>query len=215
MKSEVQRYRMTFKCQCGNVFKKITTDPDLTSPPCPECKKVNKKTVFHRLGDGPIPASEKYADTPTPTRPVPNTIYRCNDCNKTLTIFEDVGETALTACYICNGSNIRYRGKISNDIPTGSITKNKCVDKTADIVMTDYGMTNLKDNVRVGESMAPKLAPRLQELANNMFSGAKNKGAAFNAAAMAKRAMSGALRDPKSYVDPVRALHTSESRGRA
>lgn len=204
---------MTFKCGCGNVFKKITKDVDLTSPPCPECKKKDKKTVFHRLGDGPIPASEKHADTQPKERPAPNTIYQCKDCHAVAKVYEDVGETVLNSCPVCDSSEIQYRGKISHDIPTQSHTKNKCVDKTADIVMTDYKMTNLKDNVRMGESMAPKLDPRLQSSADNMFGGAKKRGNTFNAAAMAKRAMSGSLRD-KNYIDPVKALHTSETRGR-
>jgi hypothetical protein len=45
----------------------------------------------------------------------------------------------------------------------------KAVDKTADVVMTDYGLTDLKDNIRPGESMAPKLAPPMQAAADNFF----------------------------------------------
>jgi hypothetical protein len=212
--SEVTKYRMTFKCSCGAVFKKLTTNPDLVSPPCPECKKAHKKTKFHRLGDGPVPSSEKHADTKKREHPAPNTIYRCDDCRAVARVFEDVGETLLNDCPSCGSANIIYRGKISHDIPTGSITKNRCVDKTADIVMTDYGMTNLKDNVRVGENMAPKLAPHLQGAADNMFGG-KSRNMKLDTAKLARRAMSGAMRDPKSYVDPVAALHKGESRGRA
>lgn len=213
--SEVTRYRMTFKCSCGNTFQKLTTNPDLISPPCPECKKAHKKTKFHRLGDGPVPASEKHAATPKRERSAPNTIYRCDDCHVIARIFEDVGETILYACPSCDSPNITYRGKISKDIPTESVMKNKCVDKTADIVMSDYGMTNLKDNVRLGETMAPKLTPKLQSAADNMFAGGHRAPGGINTARLAKAAMSGALRDPKSYVDPVAALHKAESRGRA
>jgi predicted nucleic acid-binding Zn-ribbon protein len=46
----------------------------------------------------------------------------------------------------------------------------RAIDTTADIVMTDYNMTNLKDNVRAGESVAPKLDdPKKQQLADNYF----------------------------------------------
>ncbi len=213
--ANLSRYRMTFKCSCGNVFRKITTNPNLMSPPCPECKKAHKKTKFHRLGDGPIPSSEKHAETPSRERPAPNTIYKCQDCNAVARIYEDVGETLLRDCPSCGSQNISYRGKISHDIPTDSATKNKCVDKTADIVMHDYHMTNLKDNVRVGETMAPKLAPVLQSRADNMFGGKRRNNMGIDTAKIAKRAMSGQLRDPKSYVDPVAALHRAESRGRA
>lgn len=216
MRAEVQRYRMTFKCSCGNVFKLITKNADLENPPCPECKKAHKKTKFHRLGDGPIPSTERHADPQIRERPTPNTIYQCKDCHAVARVFEDVGETVLYACPVCDSPDIQFRGKISHDIPMQSHTQNKCVDKTAEIVMTDYGMTNLKDNVRAGEAMAPKLHPQQQAAADNMFGGGgKKRQMPFNAAAMAKRAMSGALRDPKTYVDPVKALHTSETRGRA
>ena len=33
----------------------------------------------------------------------------------------------------------------------------KAMDATADIVMKDYGLTNLQDNLRAGDTMAPKL----------------------------------------------------------
>lgn len=211
---EVQRYRMTFKCECGNTFKRITKNPDLNNPPCPECKKKNKKTVFQRLGDGPIPSTEQHADTKKRERPAPNTIYQCKECHAVARVFEDVGETVLHSCPVCDSPEIQFRGKISHDVSTGASSRNKCVDKTADIVMTDYKMGDLKDNVRVGESMAPRLDPAKQSAADNMFGGPKRKQMPFNAAALAKRAMSGALRD-KNYVDPVKALHTSETRGRA
>ena len=79
--------------------------------------------------------------------------------------------------------------------------------------MTDYGMSNLKDNVRVGESMAPKLDPRKQAAADGMFGGGKRNTAGINTAALAKRALAGGMRD-RNYIDPVKALHTSETRGR-
>lgn len=225
--AEAQRYRMTFKCECGNVFKRLTKNPDLVDPPCPECKKKNKKTVFHRLGDGPIPETEQYAETRKPERPAPNTIYQCKDCHAVAKVFEDVGETVLTLCPACDSPELQYRGKISRDIPTSSQTKNKCVDKTADIVMTDYGMTNLKDNVGIGESMAPKLPGHAQTMADNMIGGARkgqnvvwdaNKrrpvvvpGNVGRGANLARAALSGAMLDKTR--DPVAMLHKAERGG--
>lgn len=221
-----QRYRMTFKCSCGNVFKKITSNMNLIDPPCPECKKKGDKTPLVRMGDGPIPESEKHAYTPEP-RPAPNTIYQCEDCHSIAKIFEDIGETVLHSCPACDSSAIKYRGKISKDISSEAVMKNKCVDKTADIVMTDYKMTDLKDNVRVGESMAPKLGAGAQSVADQMMGKKSTDGMMSvydantrrivkipqnrNGAALAKRAMSGAMR---GAIDPVQALHTSETRGR-
>jgi predicted nucleic acid-binding Zn ribbon protein len=204
MSDDTQRYRMTFKCECGNVFKKITKDPNLTSPPCPECKKKNKKTVFHRMGDGPVSAEEA-KPAPAIVRKAPNVIYKCSDCNSITKLYEEVGETALTECPACESKNLVYKGHISKDISTASSIRNKAVDTTADIVMEDYKLGNLKEDVKLGESMAPRLDPVKQNLADNMFSGAARKKS-FDAAKLAKRAMSGSLRDPRNYVDPVKAL---------
>ena len=51
----------------------------------------------------------------------------------------------------------------------GSNNQVKAVDFTAEAVMQDYGLTDLKDNIRQGESMAPKLAPAAQQAADNYF----------------------------------------------
>lgn len=47
----------------------------------------------------------------------------------------------------------------------------KIIDKTAEIVQQDYGLTNLKDNIREGESMVPSLPPKMQQAADNFFKG--------------------------------------------
>ena len=47
----------------------------------------------------------------------------------------------------------------------------KLIDKTAEIVMADHNMTNLKDNIRVGDSMAPRLPFHQQQAADNFFQG--------------------------------------------
>lgn len=45
----------------------------------------------------------------------------------------------------------------------------KAMDTTAEIVMKDYGMTDLQDNLREGDSMAPKLAPELERKVDGVF----------------------------------------------
>jgi hypothetical protein len=45
----------------------------------------------------------------------------------------------------------------------------KAVDETAKIVMEDYRLTDLKDNIRHGETMAPKLPVHQQQAADNFF----------------------------------------------
>lgn len=53
----------------------------------------------------------------------------------------------------------------------------KAIDETARIVMEDQHLTDLKDNIRTGESMAPKLPPAAQAAADGFF----KKGAAQGA----------------------------------
>jgi hypothetical protein len=52
----------------------------------------------------------------------------------------------------------------------------RAVDFTADLVMRDHGMTDLRSDVREGESMAPKLPPRQQAMADNMFARRNSRG---------------------------------------
>lgn len=85
--------------------------------------------------------------------------------------------------------------------PPGHIGDNvtvKAVDETANIVMHDYGMTDLKDNIRTGESVAPKLPPHQQKLADGYFGGsAVAERIGINQRqmnALGRRAMAGAFR---------------------
>ena len=45
----------------------------------------------------------------------------------------------------------------------------KAVDATAEMVMADYNLTDLRDNIREGESMAPKLPAAAQAAADSYF----------------------------------------------
>src|ERR1700733_14675470 len=129
--TEKQRYRMTFKCgECNNVFRKISSNPDLKKAPCPECKKAERITKFIRMNDGPV-SQEDLLERDWEKQP-----------------------------YV--------RPPKSAEASTHVI---KAVDETARIVMEDHKMGDLKDSVRVGESMAPKLAPHLQKQADAMFAG--------------------------------------------
>ena len=211
MAEEAQKYRITFKCSCGRTFKKLTTNPDLEKVPCPECKKKDKKTKLFKIGDGPVPSTETVADHFIKPKVFPNTIYKCRDCSAILKVYEDIGETNLTECYACGSSDIHFRGKISHDVTGQNAIQNKAIDKTAEIVMDNYGMTDLRDNVRPGEAMAPKLAPHLQNGADNFFGGRKGSAMPKNVGNIAKRAMQGSFRNG-GYIDPVGALHDSEKK---
>jgi hypothetical protein len=73
----------------------------------------------------------------------------------------------------------------------------KAVDETARIVMEDHKMTDLKDNIRAGEAMAPKLPGPMQAAADNYFSAnpLKDRGVnARQAELLKRRAIGGAFR---------------------
>jgi hypothetical protein len=53
----------------------------------------------------------------------------------------------------------------------GNNIKVQAVDRTAEIVMQDHKLTDLRDGIRQGESMAPKLPVPMQNAADNFFSG--------------------------------------------
>ena len=54
----------------------------------------------------------------------------------------------------------------------------KKVDWVAETTMQSYGMTDLKDNLREGDTMAPKLAPKAQAAADNYFKPAETPATA-------------------------------------
>ena len=73
----------------------------------------------------------------------------------------------------------------------------KAVDETARIVMEDYQMTDLKDNIRHGEGVAPKLPGQQQTMADNYFGGGAMQNAGISskqAQLLGRRAISGAFR---------------------
>ena len=99
-----------------------------------------------------------------------------------------------------------FRGKAP---AVGGSVAVRAVDQTAQIVMEDHKLTDLRSDVREGETMAPKLAPRLQAMADNMFS--RPKGRAQNGLfgmpprAVLQAAVSGRFQT-QDTVNPV-ALH--------
>lgn len=58
----------------------------------------------------------------------------------------------------------------------GQNIRTKAIDKTAEIVMEDHHLTDLKDNIRAGETMAPRLPGGQQALADNLFTAPKTPG---------------------------------------
>lgn len=87
----------------------------------------------------------------------------------------------------------------------------RAIDQTAEIVMRDYGLTNLKDTVREGDIMAPRLPPEQQKKVDNFF-GAKpapnNKRQQAMMQRMMRKAIGGSYRasalDLKSVLPDAR-----------
>lgn len=91
----------------------------------------------------------------------------------------------------------------------------RAVDATAEIVMEDYGMTNLRDDSREGESAAPKLAPRLQDMADNMFTRRPARGAPglmnMNPRSVMSAAVNGRFNTPDT-VNPIAIQHARKDK---
>lgn len=51
----------------------------------------------------------------------------------------------------------------------GNNIRTRAIDYTAEVVMHDNNLTDLKDNIRMGETMAPKLPPAQQKQADTLF----------------------------------------------
>lgn len=78
----------------------------------------------------------------------------------------------------------------------GNNVQNKAIDTTAEIVMQDHHLTDLRDNIRPGESMAPKLPGPQQAAADNFFSAGAAAGSrqAKMMSRLGQRAIAGAFR---------------------
>ena len=215
-----QRYKMTFKCsECSSAFEKITTNQNLTKPKCPYCKKTKEATRLHRMSDGAVP--DDFSLKQEKAGKAPNVVYKCESCESKIKIFQDVGEQ-LKSCPACDSEQVKFICYIDRYTTNEAKTQNKAIDATADIVMQDYKMGNLPDaKQHIGESMAPKLDPVRQGMADNMFA-KKKKGPMtvldlgtgrarsignINMGSIVRNAMAGNYRD--GAVDPVAAVQRS------
>lgn len=80
----------------------------------------------------------------------------------------------------------------------GGATIVKHIDQAAKIVMEDHHLSDLKDNVREGDTMAPSLPPAQQKLADNFFgprpNQTNNKRQQAQMQRLMRRAVGGAYR---------------------
>ncbi len=147
---------------------------------------------------------------------------RCTSCGtrykRTMTAPDEETLAALPdpPCPTCNKKAKRRKFDFaSGKAPaTGGALSVRAVDETARIVMEDHGMTDLRSDVREGESAAPKLPPAQQAMADNFFK--RGQGApsrmrsgmfGMNPNAVRAAAVAGRFRTPDT-VDPVALQHS-------
>jgi len=138
--------------------------------------------------------------------------YRCSECKSTFEKTTQGFPKKDPACPTCKKmKRVHMKGSVSDkthnfgetDIVGGTPEKpqksfsmggtnaHKAFDKTAEIVMQDYGMTdiNMNSNVRDGDNLVPKLRADLEERVNkgwgdkpNKVAGMQHAGASLNKA---------------------------------
>lgn len=160
--------------------------------------------------------------------------FRCGGCGETYKKLMAHRESVPRKCPCCGKSyknngldEIIASGKSPAMVKEHSI--GKAMDATAKMVMEDYGMTDMKDNFRLGETLVPGQTPEQKQLADAMFGGEKKGGkrmaynlgtgrmqpmpesANLKTSQLAQRAMQGAFRAPAGC-DPISQLHASKVR---
>ena len=149
--------------------------------------------------------------------PGPTKKYRvklqCRECGHTYKRVLRSLNAKDPPCPVCKKSMINPRDGLADIIkhqkapPMHGSNAVKAIDYTANLVMEEHKLTDLRDNVRQGETMAPKLAPKLQAQADSFF-GPKKKSAnmPFDVNRLGKQALSGAFRgggpDPMKAIQP-------------
>lgn len=94
----------------------------------------------------------------------------CPECkkNKYPTI-KSVSKSNVVQTKEQSEKNIRDINESHKAPSMGKSNFTKAMDTTAEIVMKDYGLTNLQDNLREGDSMAPKLPSHLEQQVDQVF----------------------------------------------
>lgn len=172
MSDQVQRYRKTMRCtDCGHKFWRIVHDPE-ELPPCQKCTASVRNTPA--LGDGAVSDNDV---TPVERDRTVKGIWKCESvsCGERFACsqWSESGEAVTPkSCPVCGHEKVKFLETTApRKITEHAQHVNKAVDITAETTMHNYGMTDLKDNVGMGETMAPSLRPDLQKQADSFFSG--------------------------------------------
>jgi hypothetical protein len=120
-------------------------------------------------------------------------------------------------CPSCNKKAKRKRFDFQGKAPAvgGSLVV-RAMDTTMNIVAEDHNMTDLNTDAREGSTMAPKLPPRQQAMADNFFhkpKGGRNAGGLFSLSPQAIRqaAVSGRFNTPDTP-NPIAVQHARKDR---
>lgn len=134
-----------------------------TSYRCTECK-----LSFDKIRKFPVDKHPHGTDLPLPTK-----YPECPKCKKAKRVDFKSSVTDDTHKHINPNNLENYTGGTPDNparvFSMGKSNFTKAMDATAEIVMKDYNLTNLQDNLRVGDSMAPKLAPELERKVDEVF----------------------------------------------
>lgn len=124
---------------------------------CSDCKKQ-----FDKLRKFPTAKYPEGTDLPFPKKD-PNCPY-CAGAKKISfkSSITDDNHKHINPDYVPDPNDKRV-------FSMGKTNFTKAMDATAEIVMKDYNLTDLQDNLRAGDSMAPKLAPELERQVDNVF----------------------------------------------
>lgn len=134
--------------------------------------------------------------------------FVCDDCGHEYSHVYDAIPRRNAPCpqVSCVAARAARRARKSADNVTGMLESGQTpgitgrnpmvgvIDNTAKVVMEDYQLTDLKDNIREGESMAPKLPGKMQEAADGYFSGGAGQ-TSKQAQLIGRRALAGAYRN--------------------
>lgn len=128
-----------------------------TSYRCSDCKQS-----FDKIRKFPVSKYPHGTDLPLPMKD-PD----CPECKKAKRVSFKSSVTDKTHPHI-NPDSSEAQNPIRN-FSMGKSNFTKAMDATAEIVMKDYGLTNLNDHLREGDSMAPKLRPELERQVDDVF----------------------------------------------
>lgn len=103
---------------------------------------------------------------------------RCLDCDHKYQRIVKTLAAKDPPCPRCKKKARKPRGMDFNSRRAPSVggsVMSKAIEETARIVMQDHGMTNLKDHLREGETMAPSLPPQQQAKVEAFWGGPKRQ----------------------------------------